>query len=62
MQELPPPSDTKSLRRTLGMFAYYAKWIHKFSDKAKPLAETVNFPLSPNALQTFNSPKPQKNN
>ena len=31
--ELPPPASSKSLRRALGFFAYYAKWVPGFSDK-----------------------------
>lgn len=30
---LPPPKDAKSLKRVLGMFSYYSKWVEKFSDK-----------------------------
>ena len=44
LQELPPPANLKSLRRTMGMFAYYAKWIHHFSDKIKPLVNVQSFP------------------
>ena len=28
LKELPPPVDSKSLKRVLGLFAYYAKWIY----------------------------------
>ena len=30
---IPPPDNFKALRRVLGMFAYYAKWISSFADK-----------------------------
>ena len=30
---LPPPADPKSLKRIIGMFSYYVKWIYEFSDK-----------------------------
>ena len=33
LQEIPIPTTIESLRRALGMFAYYAKWIPNFSDK-----------------------------
>ena len=36
LRELPPPHDSKSLKRTLGLFSHYSKWIPKFSDKISP--------------------------
>ena len=32
--EFPPPKNTASLKRALGMFAYYAKWIPQFPTKS----------------------------
>lgn len=55
--EFPPPSNTASLRRALGMFAYYAKWIPQFSDKVRPLADTQTFPLNKAAIESFNAIK-----
>ena len=52
--ELPPPADVLSLRRTLGMFAYYSKWIPSFSDKARPLINVKSFPISEEAISAFN--------
>ena len=46
----PPPSNYKALRRVLGMFAYYTKWINCFADKVRPLADAKEFPLSANSL------------
>ena len=57
LQEFPPPSNTTSLRRAMGMFAYYAKWIPRFSEKIRPLADAVSFPLSNEALAAFNALK-----
>ena len=37
LQELPPPTNVRSQRRVLGLFAYYAKWISNFSEKIQPL-------------------------
>ena len=39
------------------MFAYYARWIPQFSDKIRPLADTVSFPLDQKALASFNALK-----
>ena len=50
---LPSPENTKELRRALGMFAYYAKWIPKFSEKIRPLAATSTFPLTAEGQQAF---------
>jgi len=52
LNEFPPPNGYKSLRRVLGIFAYYGKWIGHFS-KVRPLAEAKNFPLSGDALNSF---------
>ena len=57
LQEYPPPSNFPSLRRALGMFAYYARWIPQFSDKIRPLADTTSFPLDKEALASFNALK-----
>ena len=35
------------------MFAYYAKWIKKFSEVAKPLYEVTQFPLQKEELAAF---------
>src|SRR5690242_10860917 len=34
---LPPPKTLKQLRRVLGIFAYYRRFIPSFSEKAAPL-------------------------
>ena len=51
--DFPPPSNFKLLRRVLGMFAYYTKWIDCFADKVQPLADTNMFPLNEFALKLF---------
>ena len=33
-----------ALRRVLGMFAYYAKWVFDFAEKIRPLADVEQFP------------------
>ena len=54
LQELPPPSNLGSLKRTMGMFAYYARWIQDFSSKIQPLAKAKRFPLDEKAIKAFN--------
>ena len=54
--ELPLPTNNKELKRCLGMFAYYARWIKDYSAKIKPLTEArVSFPLTPKAESSFES-------
>ena len=57
LQEYPPPTNTGSLRRVVGMFAYYAKWIPTFSDKIQPLVNATSFPLDESALSAFDQLK-----
>lgn len=51
--KMPPPNDLASLRRTLGMFAHYSKWIPNFSERIHILAHTDSFPLSEEAKDCF---------
>ncbi|XP_064081956.1 uncharacterized protein LOC135198315 [Macrobrachium nipponense] len=53
LQEIPPPISQGSLKRAMGMFAYYAKWIQNFSAKIQPLARVKKFPLNEEALHVF---------
>ena len=55
LQNLPPPTSVRSLRRAMGMFAHYAKWIPDFSDKITALTNANVFP--PTLLATFNTLK-----
>ncbi|XP_077968990.1 uncharacterized protein LOC120332989 [Styela clava] len=54
---LKPPRNGSNLKRCLGLFAYYSKWISKFSEKLKPLSTTTSFPLKGKALSSFNQLK-----
>ena len=53
LQDYPMPCNTNALRRVLGMFAYYARWIDSFATKVRPLPEAKTFPLTGSALATF---------
>ena len=53
-EKLPRPTNVQSLRRTLGLFAYYAKWIPDFSSKIQPSEE---FPLSTQAENALKAVK-----
>ena len=55
--EMSPPHDSKSLKRVVGLFAYYSKWIRNFSEKVRPLSHSNTFPISPEAVSTFNALK-----
>ena len=50
---MPVPSDAKELKRVVGLFSYYSKWIPKFSDKIAPLIHVKSFPLGNSAKIAF---------
>ena len=52
--DLPVPSDSPSLKRTIGMFAYFSKFIPKFSDRINPLVKVSKFPLNSEQITAFN--------
>ena len=52
--DLPSPTTKRELRRVIGLFSYYAKWIEKFSQKAVPLLHCDTIPLSDEAQKSFN--------
>ena len=56
LQEL-PPTNVRSHRRALGLFAYYAKWIPNFSEKIQPLSEALTYPLCKEAIDSFTTLK-----
>ena len=55
--EMPVPKDMKELKRLLGFFSYYSKYIRNFSQKIKALVNTESFPLSQEAIAAFESLK-----
>ncbi|GFU38108.1 retrovirus-related Pol polyprotein from transposon opus [Trichonephila clavipes] len=57
LRDIPVPKDSSALQRALGMFAHYCRWIPGFSKKIRPLLGKKRFPLSRDAVLTFNSLK-----
>ena len=54
LMDMPVPRDSSALRRALGMFAHYCRWIPGFSEKIRPLLGKKQFPLTREAVLTFN--------
>ena len=57
LRDLPIPYNAKLLKRTIGLFSHYSKYIPKFSDKIAPLVRAKNFPLSQEAVVAFENLK-----
>ena len=56
--EIKCPNSKSELRRIIGMFWCYAKWVHNFSQKIRPLIQanlSSSFPLSEKSLTAFHS-------
>jgi transposase InsO family protein len=56
LRNLPIPHDQSSLRRTIGLFSYFSKWVPTFSDKISSLMSS-SFPLNDEALKSFQNIK-----
>ncbi|GFW88512.1 retrovirus-related Pol polyprotein from transposon 17.6 [Trichonephila clavipes] len=57
LRNMPVPKDSSTLQRALLIFAHYCRWIPEFSKKIRPLLGKKQFPLSRDAVLTFNSLK-----
>ena len=55
--DMPVPCNAKELRRMLGMFSNYAKWIPRYSEKIKPLVVLKKFHLNDEALHALTTLK-----
>ena len=53
----PIPACAASLKRAIGLFAYYAKWIPHYSDRIRPLLQSKSLPLEKEAIQAFETLK-----
>ena len=51
------PTDSKSLKRIVGIFSYYGRWVKNFSTKILPLSHNTIFPLKSEAIESFESLK-----
>ena len=57
LRDLPLPENISSLKRVMGLFSYYSKWIANFSEKLQPLSSVTTFPLPNLAIKAFNTLK-----
>ena len=57
MRNLPPPTDKKTQKRVIGLFAYYSQWIQNFSDKIRILVHNEKFPLPQEVRDAFDALK-----
>ena len=53
LREIPSPRTPKALKRVMGMFAHYSRWIPQFSDRIAPLLDVETFPLPAKAERAF---------
>lgn len=52
LREMPIPTCKRSLARLVGLFAYYSRWIPRFSKRIRPLIN-ASFPLTRDALEAI---------
>ena len=62
LPDLLSPHDSKSMKRTLGIFSHYSKWIPRFSDKIALIVKTKTFPLCVEAEKGFHDLKKEIEN
>ena len=59
---MPVPNDKQSMKRVVGMFSYYSKWIPKFSDKIAPLVRNQSYPVDEACARQFQQLKVEVEN
>ena len=57
LKTIPLPENVKAQERLVGMFAYYSQWIHRFSEKIRPLTHNRIFPLPQSVKSSFEALK-----
>ena len=57
LRDLPLPTDSSSLKRTLGLLSYYSQWIPNYSNRISPLLTVKTFPLDSVACQCLHDIK-----
>ena len=53
LMDLPVPQNLPSLRRAMGMFSHYSRWIPNFSEKLHPLTKVTRYPLTKEQTEAF---------
>ena len=53
LMNLPVPQNLPSLRRAMGMFSHYSRWIPNFSEKLHPLTKVTRYLLSKELTEAF---------
>ncbi|XP_054259845.1 uncharacterized protein LOC128984538 [Macrosteles quadrilineatus] len=61
LKNFPLPTNASSLRRAVGMFSHFSRYVPRFSEKIKVLT-TSSFPLSATAIKAFNELKQEIEN
>lgn len=51
--DLEVPKDSNSLKRAIGLFSHYSKWVPDFSQKLHPLLVIEKFPMNNLQITTF---------
>ena len=53
LMDLPVPQNLPSLRRAMGMFSHFSRWIPNFSGKLNPLTKVTHYPLTKEQTEAF---------
>ena len=53
LMDLPVPQNLPSLRRAMGMFSHFSRWIPNFSEKLHPLTKVTHYPLTKEQTEAF---------
>ena len=62
LRDLCVPQTSKALKRAMGFFSYYSKFIQNFSKKIRPLSKNTTFPMSKEAEEAFSKMKKEIEN